>query len=1242
MDGSDMPNAQRNDLRVDLLGPVRARELDGSELALGPARQRAVLARLAAAAGDVVTRRELIAAVWGEQAPASAEGNVYTYISGLRRRLDHERAEDERRLVSEGGGYVLRGIEVDLTEFQRRCAQAEGAAAGEAAEQYATALALWQGEPYAGIPGPFAEEQRTRLSELWLATVERRAQVLLDLGRHAEVAPELVPLVRDNPFRESLRAALMLALYRGGRQAEALDVFHDARHVLHDELGAEPGAALRELHEQILTCDPSLDLPAPGVTAAPPEPVPPSVAVGGSPPGGLIGRERELGTLRSLLADVAEGTGHSVWLDGPSGVGKSELLTAGLADARKHGCQLAWAAADELSQRFPLRVMLDCLGIDVRSSDPRRAELARQLQGDGLDSVWHGGDPMFAAVDRLLALVDDLCAGSPLVLVVDDMQWADEASVLVWHRLASATRQQPLLLVGSARPAPGRAELDQVRRAVASRGHTVITVPPLDSDGTAAMLTGLLGGRPGRAVLDMVARADGNPMYLREMADALVRSGSIEVAGGVADIDEASAYDPPTSLVAAVNLTLDGISDGTREVLRMAALLGPDFSVADVAAVTGRTPGSLLPVFDEAVAAKVLVDAGTQLSIRHPLLRHALYSGIPGPMRAALHRHAAQALAEAGAPVRRVAEQLIAAPTAFDTWVAQWLIEHAAELSNNAPHIAAELLRRVVNTRTLSPAHRASLTTALVKVLFRLSRNPETEARDAIAMATTPAQAAEMRQMLAAMLHQRGETEWAKEVLTESLADPGVPREWRSRHLALLANFQRGDMNDAADLDDAERSALASVDEAVAAADAYSLAHAHQTLWQVNSMRRRHDGALHHIDQALTAVADQPELADIQFDLLDNKLFTLQNLDRLPQARATLRAARELTVKHSLPSGLQVSAAVHYYWEGRWDDALVELDTITEDGPAITFYGLREPGPAALLLHGVGALICARRGDRAAAANHLDAAEVHAPATRPEREAFDFLMVAQALAAEQDDDLERALAILSPLLNPGYARMMLRHQWLPDLVRLALRAEDHDRARRALAACEQEADMETVPARAHAALLHCRALVYSNVDSALRAVEHYRRLDRRVELAGALEDTAELHALAGRAGDARQALTNAVELYNELLAAWDIQRAQRRLAAHGIHRPEVAVAKPGDGWAALSTVEVRIAGLVAEGLSNPQIARLLLLPRRTVQAHVARIMRKLGVDSRARLGELASQHQEATGVLSRYIRPRNG
>src|ERR1044072_1754766 len=121
MDGSDMPNAQREDLRVDLLGPVRARALDGTELPLGPAAQRAGLARLAAVAGEVVTRRELIAAVWGEQAPASAEGNVYTYISGLRRRLGAD------RLGSEGGGYLLRDTDVDVAEVENRCAQAAGA-----------------------------------------------------------------------------------------------------------------------------------------------------------------------------------------------------------------------------------------------------------------------------------------------------------------------------------------------------------------------------------------------------------------------------------------------------------------------------------------------------------------------------------------------------------------------------------------------------------------------------------------------------------------------------------------------------------------------------------------------------------------------------------------------------------------------------------------------------------------------------------------------------------------------------------------------------------------------------------------------------------------------------------------------------------------------------------------------------------------------------------------------------------
>jgi DNA-binding SARP family transcriptional activator/tetratricopeptide (TPR) repeat protein len=1218
MAGSDV---RRGPLAVDLLGPVRARAGE-DELPLGPARQRAVFAVLAARAGEEVSRRELIDAVWGESAPASADGSVYTYMSGLRRCL----APVGEPVEKGPGGYRLRlqpGA-LDVAEFERLCRSGEEAAESgahrAAADAYTAALDLWRGEPFSGIPGPFAEQERERLLQRRIDVHERRAAALLELGEHADVAAELSALVADHPLRESLRALLMLALYRSERQAEALEVFHDARRVLQEELGVRPGPALQELNDRMLAGDPTLTAPP----QTPPHPVPgPQRAHESS---SLYGRDDELSLLRSRVDALVAGRGHSVWVEGAAGIGKSELLITALAGVEERGCRLSWAAADELAQRFPLQVILDCLGIDVRSPDPRRAALARQLQGTPSDPVTDGADPVLAAVDSLLSLVDTLCAEAPQVLVLDDMQWADEASVLVWHRLSAASRQLPLLLIGAARPAPNRPELVQLRQRVSARGHTTLTLAPLNSEASRDLVAAQVRARPGRGLLDLAARAEGNPLYLREMVDGLLRGGAIEVVDGVAEVDQ-PAYEPPTSLIAAMGRTLEGVSERTRDALRMAALLGPEFTVDDVAAVTRRTPAELVGVFEEAVAANILVDAGLQLRFRHPLLRQALYADIPAAMRSALHRQAAEALAAGGAPVRRVAEQLIAAPKAIDTWVGEWLVAHSAELATGAPHIAVDLLQRVVDIPTLAARHRELLSAALARVLFRMARDPEAtlqRIRQAIELSSEPARTAELRQLYAAMLHRSGQTSLAQEVIAESMADPKLPDIWRSRHMALLVNFRRGDLSD---IDAAEADARAACATAERTGDAYLLAHAHQTLWQICSMRRDHEAALQHVDRALAVVRDRPDLADIHFDLLDNRMFTLQNLDRLPEARAALRSAREITVQHALPSGLQVSAAVHYYWEGRWDEAMAELETVIEDGPEISFYGLREPGPAALLLHGVAALIAGHRDDRGRAADHLDAAAVHAPETRSERESFDFLLVAQALAAEQAGEPQRALAILSPILNVGYAQMMLRHQWLPGIARLARRIGDEEAARAALAACEYEADREKVPARAHAALQWCRALIDRDVAAGKAVVAHHRAAGRQVELAWALEDLAEIHAETGRPDDAGRCLSEAVEIYGDLSARWDRHRAQQRLAAYGVHAETAAPTRAG--WESLSAVERRIAELVSRGKANPEIAAELLLPRRTVQAHVVRILRTLRLESRAALAEQFARLRQA-------------
>ncbi|MBW4720253.1 AAA family ATPase [Saccharothrix sp. SC076] len=1201
-----VPTTTAGGLRVSVLGPVRAWVGD-EELPLGPARQRAVLAVLAARANQVVSRHELVDALWGAEPPASVVGSLHTYVSGLRRVLGPHR----EALESRSTGYVLRVADdaVDTALFDR--AREEGGrllAVGrweQARDALGDALALWHGAAYAGLPGPFAELERQRLAELRLGAAESRARARLELGEHAEVVADLTPLVAEHPWHESLRELVMLALHRSGRQAEALEAYQEARQALVSAQGVEPGPALRALHREILAGPP------------PPPPrrallsVPPRVTLAASAPGGYVGRDDETAQLRELVSDVLVGRGTAVWVEGEAGIGKSALLTAALADAGDRGCQVAWAAADELGRRNPLQVAMDCLAVHPDSPDPRRAEVAALLRGDP-----GAADPVPVAVDRLLALVDEACTTAPLVLVVDDLHWADDASVLLWHRLAAATRQLPLLLVAATRADPGRPELAQVRRAVEARNGHIVALGPLAPAAAEALIAHTVGAPPGDVLRDLVRRSAGNPLYLTEVARALVRGSSVRVVGGTAEVDPAAAAEVPRSLLAAVERALEVLSDDAREVLRLAALLGVEFRVAELTAVTGRSALELVGVLEEALAAAVVVEAGDDLAFRHPYLRQALHEGIPASVRAALHRHAAEALAEAGVPVERIAEHLVAEEIPVDGWVVRWLAEHHVAVANRAPAVAAEMLRRAVDTDLPTPAQRASLLAARVRVLFRMGANPEAEAERALALTADPAEAAEMRHLRASMRHRRGDTATAMAVLGEALNAPDVPGLWRVRHVALLAEFHRGDL---ADLGEAERSARRAHAEAAALGEPYPIAYASQTLWLLHSIRRDHERALHHVDDALAAVGNVPELAELRFDLLDNRVFSLQNLDRLAEAEDAVREARVVAARHGLPTGLQVTAAVHHHWTGRWDEALAELDTVTEDGPAITFFGLREPGPATLLMHGVAALIAGHRDDRVTAGAHLDAAE--APATRSERESCDFYLVAAALAAEQRGAVDEAVARLAPVLRPDYARMMLRHQWLAYAARLALAAGDRATAREALAVCEEEAAKEVRPARAHAAAAHCRGLVAGDPDPVLASAAHYRVVGRVVECAAALEDAGVLLAGVDRADEAAEAFAEAVKLFMSLGARWDVQRAENRRRAAGVRRTGPAVRGPMSGWLALSPLEVRIARLVAAGLSNPDIADELALPRRTVQSHVSRLAVKLRTDSRAGITE---------------------
>ncbi|RSN07974.1 SARP family transcriptional regulator [Streptomyces sp. WAC 05977] len=1204
--------------RVQALGPLRA-WLGDDELKLGPARQRAVFAALATrAVTRPISRADLIQAVWGDAAPASANGSVHTYISGLRRILEPSRTRwsTDGLLVSDSAGYRLRlaPTALDIGEFDRlretARAQWQENDAAHTVETLDRALALWSGEALTGVPGPHAEALRTGLAEQRIAALEMRAAGLLALGAHEDLVSELTVLVREHPLREALWQSLMIALHRSGRTTEALEAFRTARGILRDELGIQPGRELAETHQRILTNDPELlSTTAPTAVVETlsvlPGPVIHALEARRTTPPVCHGREEEVAVLQGLAEEALGGRGRTVWIEGEPGIGKSEVLTCALADIGERGCHVAWAAASELEQLFPLQVVLDCLGLDAKRTES--------------ESSASDTDPVAATADRILAHVDRLCATAPLVMVIDDLQWADEASVLMWNRLSAATRQLPLLLIAASRPVPRREELVQARQAAEARGLEAITLGPLAVSAAEDLLGDLIGARPGEELRSLIAKASGNPLYLREVTSALLREDAIEVVEGVARVREGTDLKAPESLLDAVARSLALLDGLSRETVRRAAVLGMEFGLAQVAATMGKMPSELLGVFEQVMEMRIVVDAGTQLAFRHPMLRWALYNEIPEDIRAEWHRRAAEALAGIGSGVEHIAQQLVAVPAAVDDWVIGWLADHHESLSNRAPSIAAVLLHRVLDECPSDDPRREVLLSAYVLVLFRLDQEPFDLAQEAMLISRDPGRAAEMRHLAAAMAHRRGETDTATTLL-ERNDSPETPPIWRERRRALLANFERGTLDD---LEEATRKALRSYSQALAVGEPYPIGHALQTLWLVKSIERDHGSALRHVEHAIEAVEGHQEHAGFYFDLLDNRLFTLQNLDRLDEARTTLRTAQRAAAKYSLPHGLQVSSAVHDYWTGEWDDALAELDTVTEDGPAITFHGHREPGAAALLLHGVAGLIHGRRGEAEQAAAHLYAAEEHIPVTDSERESCDFLLVARSQQAEQQGDPDQAVALLSPIMDPTYAAMMLRHQWLPWLIRLALAQGGDPIAAKALDVCREEAAKEVIPARATAAARWCEALVFGDPEPLLQAVDHYDKVGRRVELASALGDAAVLLAANGRRDEAQAAADDAVAGLDRFGAQWDIGALEQRLRTYGIvpGRPERTVA--GAGWSSLSAMERVIATLAGQGRSNPEIATALALPRRTVQAHVTRVLAELGLTSRNELAGLS-------------------
>ncbi len=389
-----------------VLGPL-AVEADGRSVPVGGARQRAILALLALNPDRVVPVDTLIDVVWNGRPPSTARTQVAICVAALRKAFKAAGVEDDV-IVTAHPGYLLETSrhEVDWVEFTRLVGQAEQDASEgtltESARGYAQALGLWRGPALAGVMGRPVEDEASRLEEYRLNAFDDATAVQLTLDQHQEIIPELSAVVREHPLRERTLGHLMLALYRSGRRAEALEVFRAARKQFIEELGLEPGPNAQSLHDAILADDPSLAPPESSATPAAP-PAPPRSVPSELPPGipGFVGRDAELAALDTLLSAPGPRVG----------------LITGVAGVGKTGIAVHWA--HRVHEHFPD----GSLYADMRGYDGHHTPTeASDVLGRFLRSLGVAADLVPAAHEERIALYRSLLAGHRMLVVLDNVR----------------------------------------------------------------------------------------------------------------------------------------------------------------------------------------------------------------------------------------------------------------------------------------------------------------------------------------------------------------------------------------------------------------------------------------------------------------------------------------------------------------------------------------------------------------------------------------------------------------------------------------------------------------------------------------------------------------------------------------------------------------------------------------------------------------------------------------------------
>lgn len=940
-------------------------------------------------------------------------------------------------------------------------------------------------------------------------------------------------------------------------------------------------------------------------------------------PAPLVGRRHALDVLAEAVGAATAGRAQCVVVVGEAGIGKSRLLAEAGREAALAGMAVVEGRATELDRLSPLVTLVNALG-----QGPRPV----LDEADGAELAARAAVPYRQAA-LLAERVTAYARSRPLLVALDDMQWADDATAVLLRSLVPSLRDVPVLWLLAGRPAPETSAIRLATEGLVERDARLVTLGPLAEDAVEELSSHALGARPGGDVRALAARTAGNPFLLLELLHALGEQGRVRVEDGVATVTPGEL---PEGFRAQVARRWRHLSPTARQLTEAGAVLARPFAVHEAAGVTGVPVRELTRATEEAIAQGHLVAEGTLLRFRHDLIREAVYAGLPGPVKHALHREAGAVLAAEGRPAAESATHVAWGASPGDQQALRALRDAADGIMSAAPGVAADLLIRLVDlSDTADPGRPANVCNALSALSFS-GRMDEAIALAEAELATpqAPTALATVRHGFAAALKFAGRTPEVLRLVDLALADQGVPVRNQAQLWALRAHtmVDAGPPTGAATADEAAGAADAAGAEAVRLGE---LADVPAAVTSGLTARSRAALAAGRPEEAVLLAERATDIAEraggeARWHAPRRWLGeALTAAERFTDAEAAFdlgqREAERLGVPWAVPR-LRGHRARMWLAAGRISEATAEAEATMNSSVAL------DNPPTAQATRVLLARLAILRDDLPAARSLL--ASAHALAQGGVRVATDELLLAEVLLRDAEARGPRDAA------DPGDGLWAVLPTWIrlfcydpglgPELVRIALRAGLPEQAERAAGAARLLAARTPASASARAAAKHVDALLSDSPDELRRAVGLWRATPRPLALAGALEDAA----AATTGHDAAVALWD--EAFTLSCAAGAIRgaaRARQALGTLGVRRrmPR-STGRPAEGWGSITPSELRVVRLVVDGLTNRQVANRLFLSRHTVDAHLRNVFAKLGVSSRVELASVTAGHLAEDGV----------